>query len=124
MSWRGVTGVKEGLGAESAGIFLSLFKGGLGDKAGTGDEAGSGVGDRARGGVGDGVSGADAGANTGGRSWIGVGERMLARRTASTRIHDTDQPNTLIKLTTKCTSPSKDTVPSNSFGITCTCFGV
>jgi len=76
-------GVEEGLGAESAGVFLSLFEWGLGDKAGTGDEAGSRVGDGARGGVGDGVSGADAGAYTGGRSWIGVGERMLTRRSAS-----------------------------------------
>ena len=94
MSWRGdisvgtTYGVEEGLGAESAGVFLSLFEGGLGDKAGTGDEADNLVGDGARGGVGDGVSGADAGADTGGRSCIGVGERMSARRTASKRIQD------------------------------------
>jgi len=94
VSWRGVTdvgtadGEKEWLGAESSGVFLSsavsLFEGSLGDEAGTGDGEGSGVCDGARGGVEDGVTGAD----TGGRSWIGVGERMLARQTASKRIHD------------------------------------
>ena len=46
------------------------------NEAGTEDGAGSVVGDGGRGGVG--VTGAVAGADTGGRSWIAVGDQMLA----------------------------------------------